>query len=524
MKFWAAIFLCIWFLSGGVFAQERCVSKAEAAAIIAKLEKNEPQSKNETLRKELMKMREMREKLEADLLESTERKSDKTKILLEQRDQLGKTQLLRLCGMIRENGWLKAEAVAPEGVDNALFIIRNNRAFDLQTELLPVLAAASKKGLFEKGNIANIVDNIRIAKGLPQIFGTQAKIANRVLYLYPLLNEVKVEEWRKAYELPPLAEQIRGLERRFSMPLLKTSRPSVLPKSEQKDETALLGVKNEEEEVLKVDTRLVNLNVRVFGEGMRNADSLQLQKEDFEVFENGQPQEISFFSSADKPFDLILLLDFSGSTAEKQGLIKKAAQRFVEVVRPSDRVAVVCFTDEIRIISDLTKDKAGLIEKIKDIKMTGGSRIWDSLQFVYQNIIEKQSQGQRSAVVFMTDAIDSSRQTTFADLVETVRRSDTTIFPVFLDPSYYQLSTTSAKAKTSMSILANESGGELYSAKNVKDLVGIYEKIVSDLSRVYSISYEPTEDVRNGAWRDITIKVKSQPDLAVKTKQGYYAN
>lgn len=524
MKFLGAILLLTGAFFGGIYAQERCLGKAESDAIIAKLESNQPQSANESLTKELLKMRLKSEELEAKLLEATARKSDKTKKLLEERVILRKTNLLRLCGIIKENGWLTWELVTPAGVEAALFIIRNNQEVELQAELLPVLAAATNRGLFEKGNIASIVDNIRVGRGLPQIFGTQAKIRDNILYLYPLLNENQVNEWRKQYNLPPLAEFIRDLERRYTMPVLKTSRPSVLPKSGQTDETALLGVKSEEEEVLKVDTGLVNLNVRVFKDGLQNADNVQLQKEDFAVFENGQPQEISFFSNTDKPFDLILLLDFSGSTVEKQGLIKKAAQRFVEVARPTDRVAVVVFTEEIKVISDLTTNKAELIEKIKQIKMTGGSRIWDSLDFVYKNIIAKQSQGKRSAVIFMTDALDGSEKTTFADLVETVRQGDTTIFPVFLDPGYYQLSTTSAKAKNSMAILAAESGGELYPAKNVKDLVGIYEKIISDLSRIYSISYEPTDGKRDGAWREISIKVKSQPDLVVKTRQGYYAN
>ena len=75
------------------------------------------------------------------------------------------------------------------------------------------------------------------------------------------------------------------------------------------------------------------------------------------IVEDGTEQETAFFSTDSAPFDMVLLLDFSGSTQEKRGLIKKAAKRFVEVARPDDRVAVIAFANDQRILSDFTKDK-----------------------------------------------------------------------------------------------------------------------------------------------------------------------
>jgi len=89
-----------------------------------------------------------------------------------------------------------------------------------------------------------------------------------------------------------------------------------------------------------------------------------LQQKDFLVIEDGLPQEISFFAASGAPFDLILLLDLSGSTADKIKLIRRSAKRFVEATRPTDRVAIVTFTDEPELVSSFTFDRQVLKKTI----------------------------------------------------------------------------------------------------------------------------------------------------------------
>jgi VWFA-related protein len=73
-------------------------------------------------------------------------------------------------------------------------------------------------------------------------------------------------------------------------------------------------------------------------------------------------------------------------------------------------------------------------------------------------------------------------------------------------------------------MLANETGGEIYYADDLKDLNGIYDQVINDLGRVYSVGYEPKNDARDGGWRDLTVKIKTKPNLIAKTRRGYYAN
>src|SRR5882757_6524345 len=96
-------------------------------------------------------------------------------------------------------------------------------------------------------------------------------------------------------------------------------------------------------ETLKVDSDLVDLQVSVLSHDPTKPP-LPLRQDDFVVTEDGTSQEVTFFASADAPFDLILLLDLSGSTANKLKLIRKSSRRFVEAARPSDRIAIVAFS------------------------------------------------------------------------------------------------------------------------------------------------------------------------------------
>lgn len=525
MRFLVLFSALFFSFAADIYGQNRCLTEEEAKKVIASIP-SPTVSENKKLRRELLAMREEREKLNEKISENFE----KNQKLIPDANAMGERHLWRVCQIIKENGWLTKEALLDDGFEAFKFLIANNKAYQLQRELLPVFIEAAKKGYIGNPLLAELVDSIRIGAGLPQIFGTSATVRNDIIYLYPLLNDERVDRWRKMYDLPPLASQIRALERRYQLPLLKMQRPStasnLTPKGKNENsDTSVLGISGDENEVLQIETKLVSLNVRVLTRDLKPAGDLKLTIEDFAILENGTEQEIAFFSTTEQPFDLVLLLDFSGSTHEKKGLIKKAAQRFVEYARPTDRIAVVAFTHDPVIISELTGDKISLAKKIQEIEMDGGSAIWDALEFTYNNFIEKESLARRTAVIFMTDGEDlDSLKTTFADLINEVRSRDTTIFPVYIDNKSTGASERyRRKAQQTLTMLAEESGGQLYRANDLKDLNGIYEQVINDLAKVYSLGYEPENETRDGGWRNITVKIKTRPDLIARTRRGYYA-
>jgi VWFA-related protein len=288
-------------------------------------------------------------------------------------------------------------------------------------------------------------------------------------------------------------------------------------------------------DVVKIDTDLVNLNASVFNHKSRNLTTLE--QKDFAVVDNGAQQEISFFVSGESPFDLVLLLDLSGSTVKKIDLIRKSAKRFVDATRPEDRIAVVTFTAEVQTVAKLTNDREALKQSIDGIsKPVGGTNFWDALMFVLDHVtIQSRVERRRSAVVVMTDGVDNAlpgvygdgSKTTFDQLIENVRRLDTIVVPVYLDTEKEaNLSSTPlgaySLAREQLAMLASESGNIVYRAAKLKDLDKAYAEVIRDLSTVYSIGYRPANRVRDGAWHTVTLRLIDHPDLEVRTRHGYY--
>jgi VWFA-related protein len=290
-------------------------------------------------------------------------------------------------------------------------------------------------------------------------------------------------------------------------------------------------------ETIRIDTDLVNVSVSVLSRNS-SPSKTALEQKDFAVFENGTPQEISFFASAETPFDLVLLLDLSGSTTDKIKLIRTSSRRFVDAARPGDRIAIVTFTADVRVVSRLTLDHEALKTSIDQIeKPRGGTNFWDALRFVLEHIVnQSRVEGRRSAVVVMTDGVDNALPdvfgdgsvTTFAELIEIVRRSDAIVLPIYLDTekeagkhgtpkSAYTL------ARQQLSELASESGNVVYQARKVRDLNGVYAQVIRDLSTVYSIGYRPANRIRDGSWRAVAVQLIGHTDLIARARRGYFA-
>lgn len=290
-------------------------------------------------------------------------------------------------------------------------------------------------------------------------------------------------------------------------------------------------------DVLRIDTDLVNLNVSVFNRNMAAPPNVTLEQKNFVVLDNGAPQEISFFAANDAPFDLVLLLDLSGSTSDKIGLIRNSSKKFVDAARPGDRIAILTFTSEIQVVSKLTADHAALKKSIDEIeKPSGGTNFWDALRFVLEHVVnQSRVEQRRSAVIVMTDGVDNALPdvfgdgsvTTFDELVEVLRRSDSIVLPIYLDtekeanprstpPSAYMT------AREQLVTLAEESGNIIYQARKLKDLKGVYQQVLRELSTVYSIGYRPANRSREGAWHALSVQVVGYQDLAARTRRGYY--
>lgn len=314
-------------------------------------------------------------------------------------------------------------------------------------------------------------------------------------------------------------------------PTLSRSRAEDSPVTNESEATA----KNPDEAAIVLKAAVVNLNVSVTNRaGVALAN---LKKEDFEVAENSEPQKIEFFQPTTAPFNLVLVLDLSGSIKDKLDLVKSAALRFVEILGPQDKIAVVTFTDEIRVASQLTSDREELKRRIRLIdRSQGGTAFYEALWFSMMDTL-RGTRGQRNAIVVMTDGVDSSldrynpmeSRVSFDQLARRFEESDVLVFPIYLDTEYEEVfergnssSEAYAIARDQLDRISELTGGQSFKAEKAGDLSGVYKQVAAAIRTVYSVGYYPTNPERDGTFRRVRVGV-NRGDAAVRTRKGYYA-
>ncbi|HEY6188842.1 MAG TPA: VWA domain-containing protein [Pyrinomonadaceae bacterium] len=293
----------------------------------------------------------------------------------------------------------------------------------------------------------------------------------------------------------------------------------------------------DEGDIVRVDTELVTLNVSVINRGT-NRGVADLTQKDFKLYEDGAEQEISHFDSAAAPFNLVLLIDLSGSTKQVVDIIRNAALRFVAAARPADRIAVVTFANTPVVVSRLTSDRAALRNRINSIvEPQGSTKVYDSIAFAMDDVLKDAGSSRRNAIVLMSDGLDSTLPNVTGDgsvidyreLLGRVQEFDGVFYSLWLDTEYEALSDLDVQPETvdlahdRMKELSEAGGGVFYEVEKLEDLAGAYERVVADLGTLYSLGYRPTNNVRDGKWRAIRIAV-ARTGAVARGKRGYYAN
>jgi Ca-activated chloride channel family protein len=292
-----------------------------------------------------------------------------------------------------------------------------------------------------------------------------------------------------------------------------------------------------EDDVIRVDTRLVSVNVSVVDRGTSHVLN-DLTREDFRLYEDNRQQEIRNFEAASAPFNLILLIDLSGSTVKVVDLIKAAALHFVDAARPFDRIGVITFAGSQVVVSPLTTDRAALRQRINGIQRPDGStKLYDSLAFAMDEVFRQARDSRRNAIVAISDGLDSTMPNvtgegssrSFEEVIRQAKEFDGIIYSIWTDTqSYEPLSPNDIQQETfdlahdQMRELAETGGGAFYEVKELQDLAGAYDRVVADLGTLYTLSYNPTNKVRDGSWRVIRVNVNRSNSVA-RAKRGYFA-
>jgi Ca-activated chloride channel family protein len=177
---------------------------------------------------------------------------------------------------------------------------------------------------------------------------------------------------------------------------------------------------------LKLNSTVINISTLVSDRSGRYIP--QLTKDDFEVFEDGVRQQVSFFGNEEVPFNVALLMDVSGSVSSSLKDIKKAAIEFVRQLRPNDRVMVVCFDQHIMYLTDFTNDRQRLESAINGVQTGHGTSIYDA---VYDTVsVRFRGIEGRKAMLLLSDGEDNSSRRSYDETIARVAESDVLVYGI----------------------------------------------------------------------------------------------
>ena len=274
---------------------------------------------------------------------------------------------------------------------------------------------------------------------------------------------------------------------------------------------------------LRSGVELVSLNVSVT-EGSKYVTDLE-QKE-FEVFEDGVQQSISFFSRRQQPIALALLLDTSNSMEDKLSTAQEAAVGFAKRLKPEDVAEVIEFNSQVQILNAFTNDAAALEKAIRSTDANGSTALYNAIYISLKELKKikatSEEEIRRQAIVVLSDGDDTSSLMPYEEVLDLAKRSETAIYTIGLRPEKNDRERVQFKeAEFVLRQLAQETGGRSFFPSSVSELSQIYDTISHELSSLYSIAYTSKNPARNGAWRRIVVRM-TRPGLLARTRRGYY--
>jgi Ca-activated chloride channel family protein len=291
------------------------------------------------------------------------------------------------------------------------------------------------------------------------------------------------------------------------------------------------------DEVVTIDTSLVNLHVRVIDRNNRPINDVRT--EEFRVFENGVQQQVQFVSREEVPITYGLVVDNSGSLRNQIGQVVEAGKTIVNSNKEGDETFIVRFiaSDEIKILQDFTADKGALGDALEDMFIEGGqTAVVDAVYLAAEHASERRKgdpveDKRRRALILVTDGEDRNSFYKQEQLWEALKEADVQIYVIgfvnelekergFISKSRRQ------KAVDLLDRMARETGGRTFYPTSLSELPAIAEQITKDLRTQYVISYKPTAAGRPGEYRPVRVAVAEgrggEKRIAV-TRSGYTA-
>ena len=282
--------------------------------------------------------------------------------------------------------------------------------------------------------------------------------------------------------------------------------------------------RQEPSQVFRSAVDAVLLNVTVVNTEHRYVTDVEAAE--FSVFEDGVRQELTFFSRAQLPIALSLLIDTSVSMVDQLPVAQEAAIGFVRHLRSQDVAQIVDFDSRVRIMQPFTNRPAVLERAIRATEVGGATALYNAVYVSLKQLARVNSPSmdtiQRRAIVLLSDGKDTTSLVTYGEVLELAKRSDATIHAIGLPSRRGGSINASGKADVVLRQLSHETGGRAHFPARIHDLERVYGEIADELSSQYVIGYASSNTRRDGTWRRIEVSL-TRPNVVARTRRGYYA-
>jgi Ca-activated chloride channel family protein len=251
-----------------------------------------------------------------------------------------------------------------------------------------------------------------------------------------------------------------------------------------------------------------------------------LSKSDFKISDNGVPQEVAVFErTTAQPLSVSVLVDTSSSTATNLKYETDSVTRFLRALfregNVEDRASLYSFSWEVALELGFTRNLSRLEGALKKLKSTGGTAMYDALQFAGKHLQDRDG---RRVIIIVTDGGDTVSSVKFADALEAAQRSNAVIYPILVVPI-----TNGAGRNTggehALQTLAAETGGRVFTPNIGAGLDAAFDSILRDLRSQYLLAYYPKNvpETKNRFHR-LKIEIPNRSGLRISTRSGYYGD
>ncbi len=270
---------------------------------------------------------------------------------------------------------------------------------------------------------------------------------------------------------------------------------------------------------------LVSLSVTVIDPEQRYLTDLT--RDDFEIFENGVRQRLTFFGQTDVPLALALLLDTSASMEGALATAQEAAIGFIRQLEPRDLATVIDFDSRVSILQEFTNNYAELERAIRRTSAGGSTTLYNAVYIALKSLNtmrlpEEERALRRRAIILLSDGEDTASLVGFDEVLDLASRSDIVIYAIGLGGQQPVARGSYQDAPFILRQLAQHTGGRGFFPLRAIDLADVYGDIRRELSSQYSLAYQSTNAQDDGQFRRVAVRVNRAGAIA-RTRPGYYA-